>query len=211
MTIPRVAVRTDSVRVAHVEDRVATVLEDPGLIEARRRFGGLDGPASLAGALTALGTAVLVGGVLSGVGRVGYQLGLEGERDLAVAGVLAGMATLLIAFLFGGWVAGRIARYDGGRNGAFTALWFAALAAGFGVLGVVAGAEFDVYANVQLPRWFSSGPRSTEALLTGVAGVGVAAVAGWVGGRVGERWHRAADALIAHTRPGAMAHLEAPR
>lgn len=209
MTVPRVAVRTDRARLEHVERDDAVVLNDPGLVQARRRFGGVDGPASLAGALTALGTAVLVAGVLAAIGRTGYQLGLE--DDVEPAGLFAGAMTLVVSFLLGGWVAGRIARYDGGRNGALTAVWFAALAAAASVLGVLAGREFDVLANVHLPRWFSSEARSAAALLSAVAGLSIAALCGWLGGRAGERWHRQADALIAHARPGAMARLEAPR
>jgi hypothetical protein len=211
MTVPRVAVRTDSARVEHVERHVATILDDPGFVEARRRFGGWDGPASLAGALTAVGTAVLVAGVLSGLGRIGYQVGLEDDRRLSVPGLIGGLATLAVAFLVGGWVAGRVARYDGPRNGALTALWFAAMAAGVAVLASVAGTDFDLFANAHLPEWFSSDARSAGAILSGLAGVVVAAAAGWLGGHAGERWHRRADALIAHTRPGAMARLEVPR
>ena len=34
----------------------------------------------------------------------------------SVAGLVGGLAVLLVAFLVGGWVAGRMARYDGARQ-----------------------------------------------------------------------------------------------
>ena len=62
--------------------RVTPVTADVGVEEARARFGGVDIPATLAGALAALGTAVLLAGILAGVGTYGYQLGMLGAGYL---------------------------------------------------------------------------------------------------------------------------------
>ena len=116
--------------------RVTRAGDDVGVQEARSRFGGVDIPATVAGALAALGTAVLLAGVLAGVGSYGYQLGRDNVADeLSLGGLIGGLLTLLVAFLVGGWVAGRVARYDGGRNGLLTAVWFVLLAGGTGALG----------------------------------------------------------------------------
>lgn len=210
MNAPRVAVRAEGVRVEPVDDDVSVVLEDPGYAEARRRFGGIDWAATVAGATTALGTAAVLAGLLAGAGTVGYQLDRRDTDDLTAAGLVAGLALLVLAFLFGGWVAGRIARYDGGRNGAATVVWFVVLSAATAALGAWAGREHDLFGNLHLPQWFSSDARSTAAVLSGVLTLALCAAAGWLGGRGGERWHRRADALIAHTRPSAMVRLEEP-
>ena len=178
---------------------------DVGVVEARRRFGGVDVPATLAGTLAALGTAVVVAGLLAGAGTVGYQRGLRGVDELSISGLVAGLATLLVAFLVGGWVAGRIARYDGGRNGVLSVVWFVLLAAITSGLGAWAGNEYDVFPAVRLPQWFSSNARSAEALVSGLVALVVMVLAAWLGGRFGERYHRRADAVVAGTREGGVA------
>lgn len=185
--------------------RVTSVSHDPGVEEARARFGGIDIPATLAGALAALGVAALLAGVLAAAGTYGYQLGLDdAEEKLTAGGLIGGLVTLFLAFLVGGWVAGRVARYDGGRNGLLTAFWFVLLAAATAALGAWAGDEYDVFRNVNLPQWFSSDALTGAAIATGLVALAVMLGAGWLGGRLGERYHRRADDLVARTRPGAV-------
>lgn len=185
--------------------RVTPVTADVGVEEARARFGGVDIPATLAGALAALGTAVLLAGILAGVGTYGYQLGIDNaEEKLTAGGLIGGLVTLFLAFLVGGWVAGRVARYDGGRNGLLTAVWFLLLAAITAGLGAWAGDEYDVFRNVNLPQWFDRDALTGAAIGTGLLALAVMLGAGYLGGRLGERYHREADSLVARTRPGAV-------
>jgi hypothetical protein len=193
-----VSVRGDNVRVARVGG-------DVGVSEARRRFGGLDVPASLAGMLCALGTTVLLAGLVAGAGTVGYQRGVRGdESTLSVAGLIGGLAILVVAFLTGGWVAGRMARYDGVRNGVMTALWFVVLAAVLALLGVWLGDRYDFLRRVDLPQWFDDGADSAAAVGTGLLAVVVMLAAGAVGGGLGARYHRKADRVIVASRPGGV-------
>ncbi|HEX2048891.1 MAG TPA: hypothetical protein VHF27_14090 [Acidimicrobiales bacterium] len=185
--------------------QVTDVTGDVGVEEARSRFGGVDIPATIAGALAALGTAVLLAGLGSAAGSFGYQMGLEdAAEEVTVAGLIGGLAALVLAFLIGGWVAGRVARYDGGRNGLLTALWFVLLSAVAAALGAWAGEEYDVFRNVNLPQWFDTDALTPAALATGLLALVVMFGAAWVGGRLGERYHRRADSVVAHTRPGAV-------
>ena len=186
--------------------RVSDANGDVGVAEARHRFGGVDIPATLAGMLAALGTAVLLGGLLSGAGAFGYQLGLkDAATKLSLGGLIGGLATLLLAFLIGGWVAGRVARYNGGLNGLLTALWFVLLAAATAALGAWAGDKYNVFSNVNLPQWFSRNARGAAAILSGLVALAVMLGAGWVGGRLGDRYHRRGDSVVSRTRPGAIA------
>ena len=190
---------------APADVRVTDVTGDVGVEEAHRRFGGVDVPATIAGALAALGTAVILAGLLAGAGSYGYQLGLDDAAEkLTAGGLVGGLATLVVAFLVGGWVAGRVARYDGGRNGLLTALWFVLLAAVTAALGAWAGDKYDVFGNVNLPQWFDSDALTGAAIATGLLAVAAMLGAGWVGGRLGERYHRRVDSLVARTRPGAV-------
>jgi hypothetical protein len=178
---------------------VRDISNDVGVEEAKRRYGGLDLPATLAGTLAALGTLVLLGGLLAAAGNFGYQQGVDGQT-VSFAGLVLGVITLVVAFLLGGWVAGRIARYDGGRNGLVTAVWFLVLAALLSVLGAWAGNEYDVFAEAELPQWFTDDARGWPAIVSGLVAVVAMFGAGYLGGKLGERYHRRADALIVHTR-----------
>ena len=185
--------------------RVTNVTGDVGVEEARSRFGGVDVPATIAGALAALGTAVLLAGLGTAAGSFGYQRGLDdATEELTVAGLIGGLSALIVAFLVGGWVAGRVARYDGGRNGLLTALWFVLLAAAAAALGAWVGEEYDVFRNVNLPQWFDGDALTGEAIATGLLALAVMFAAGWIGGRLGERYHRRADSVVAHNRPGGV-------
>jgi hypothetical protein len=199
-------VRGDGVTV----DRVVTSTEDIGVVEARRRFGGIDIPATLAGALAALGVAVLMGGLASRVARIGYQSGGRHATDVTAAGVVAGLVTVFLALLVGGWVAGRMARYDGGRNGLMAAVWFFILP---GVMWAERAAftrRGDAATRGRLPQWFFGDGLSKTTLVTGFLAIAVMLLAGWFGGSNGERYHREADALIARTRRGGVARPARP-
>ena len=185
--------------------KVTNVTGDVGVEEARARFGGIDIPATIAGALAALGTATLLAGIGAGAGTFGYQLGRDNTpEELTAAGLIGGLAALLLAFLVGGWVAGRVARYDGGRNGMLTVMWFVVLAAATAALGAWIGDEYNVFQNVNLPQWCDSDALTGAAIATGAVALAVMLLAGWIGGRLGERYHRRADSLVARTRPWAV-------
>ena len=188
---------------------VSDARSDIGVREARRRYGGVDIPATLAGMLAALGVTVLLGGLLGAAGSYGYQLGLkDAATKLSIGGLVAGLVTLILAFLAGGWVAGRVSRYNGGLNGLLSAVWFLVLAGALSALGAWAGQKYDVFRSLDLPQWFSRNASSTPAIASGALTLALILVAGWLGGRLGERYHRRADAVVADTRPGAIA---APR
>jgi hypothetical protein len=173
--------------------------ETVGVAEARRRFGGIDVAASLAGMLVALALVVVLGGVIAAaIGAYGYQVGLEGnERELSIAGLAGGIVTLFLAFLFGGWAAGRMARYDGGKNGLMSAVWALILAAILAGLGAWLGEEYDVFRNRGLPQWFSDEAMTVGAIASGAIALLAMLLGGYLGGRWGERLHRRADATIA--------------
>src|SRR4051812_30722294 len=190
------AVRVETTGVRH-DERTA----DVGIDEAHRRFGGIDIPATLAAMLAALGLTVLLGGIAGAIGSYGYQRGAD-NGDLSIGGLVAGLVVLAVAFLVGGWVAGRMARYDGLRNGIVAALWFLAVVAGLSALGAWAGDRYDFLDEIGLP---TGSPSSTaRPIAPAVLGVVVMLAAAAIGGKAGPRYHRRADALIARTREGGI-------
>jgi hypothetical protein len=126
----------------------------------------------------------------------GGQLGASVLTGLAVLGVL-----IFLTYFFGGYVAGRLARFDGGRNGAMVLVWTFIVALILALVAVVfsgflpAGMADGIANLVQ-------GTASTVGNLAnaGVAGivVGVAALllallGGFFGGRLGSRYHTEID------------------
>ena len=185
---------------------VDEVRTDVGVAAARERFGGLDVPATLVGMLTALGLLVLLSGLAAAAaGAIGYQRGLEDTADdLSIAGLVGGLVALLVAFVVGGWAAGRIARYDGARNGLMTGVWTLLLAAAVSALAAWLGDKYDVLRSVDLPQWFSTDALTAGGIVSGIVAIAVMLLGGLLGGRWGERYHRRADAAIVGTRPGGI-------
>ena len=196
--------RPGGVRVRDVSAREAR--RDPAVRAARERFGGLDWPATLVGTLTAIAVLVLLGGLIgAAIGLIGYQTGLkDAAEDISIASLVGGLITLFVAFLIGGWAAGRMARYDGVRNGLMTAVWAIVLAAALSALAAIFGAEYDVFRNVELPQFFSRDALTLGAVVSALAAAVVMLVGGLIGGKWGERYHRRADATILGTREGGV-------
>lgn len=165
---------------------------------AHDRFGGIDVPASLVGMLTALAALVLLGGLVgAAIGAIGYQTGLSGDvEDISVASLVGGLAVLFVAYLVGGWTAGRIARYDGARNGLMTGVWTIVLAAALSALAAWLGSAYDVLGNVELPQWFDRHAVTTAAIASGAIAIVTMLVAATLGGLWGTRYHRLADETI---------------
>jgi hypothetical protein len=198
----RVDEKRDTARPVDVRtERTATTTADPyaGIALAHERFGGVDIGGSLVGMLTALATTLILAGLIgAALGTVDYQSGLEGDaEDIATWSMIGGVAVLLVSYLIGGWAAGRIARYDGARNGFATGIWTLILGAILAGLGAWIGDEYDVLRNVDLPQWFSTDAFTTRAIITGVAAIAAMFVGGILGGLWGERYHRLADRTIA--------------
>lgn len=177
---------------------------DRYLSGVRERFGKADLVASLLGMLTALGMLVFFGALIAAV-AAGFELqtNLINETgaldELEIGGAIAAAGIVLVSFLVGGIAAGRISRYDGGMNGIGTALWFLLLLAVFAALGAWVGQEYNVFANADLPNWVAQidvEEVTTVAIVMSIVFVVVMFVGGYLGGRIGESYHRKVDAAI---------------
>jgi uncharacterized membrane protein len=154
--------------------------------------------------LTALGTLVLLGALFAaGAANVDLQLNLlnqEGALDeVEIVGAIAAAAVIFVSFLLGGIAAGRIARYDGGLNGMGAALWFLLLLAVFAALGAWVGEEYNAFAAADLPNWVAQidvEDVTAAAIVMSIVSVVLMFAGGYLGGRIGESYHRRVDAAI---------------
>ena len=171
-------------------------------VRARQReeFGGINWGAAFFGWLVAVGVGALLVGLLAAAGAaVGLTTLSEAEatgnaEDIGIGGAIALLAALAIAYACGGYVAGRMSRFDGARQG-FGA-WAIGLAVTIvlAVAGIVLGEEYNVLEQLNLPAL----PVGDSELLGGGA-IALAAVivgtllAAIAGGKAGERYHRKVD------------------
>ena len=189
----------------HVEE-TTTVQEDErhGVDAARERFGGRDLPASFAGMLVALAALLLLAGLASAaIGTIAFQTGVEGnENELSLGALIAAGAVIFLAFLSGGWAAGRMARYNGALNGFMVAVWFVVLGVVLAVAGAIADSAYNLFDNLRvadatLPNWFSAEEMTTGAIISSLAFVALMVVGAVLGGLWGTRMHARADREIA--------------
>lgn len=206
----------DEMRV--VRSETVDVDRDVGVAEARRRFGGLDVPASLTGMLVALALLLILSGVASAaIGTIAYQAGVRGnQEELSIGALITAGAVVLLSFLIGGWAAGRMARYSGAFNGAMVAVWFLLLMALLAAIGAIAGDAYNLFDNLQvakarLPNWFSGDTVETAAIISAIVFVLLMFLGAVLGGLWGERMHRRADEVVARTREGGIARATSDR
>jgi hypothetical protein len=171
-------------------------------VRARQRdeFGGFNWGSAFFGWLVAIGMAALLTGILSGAGAaIGLTevSGSEAEGSAETIGALGAIlliAVLALAYYCGGYVAGRMSRFDGARQG--LGVWLLGLLATIliGVAGALFGSEYNVLDKLDLPRIpIDEGDLTTGgivALALVLLGTLLAAMAG---GKLGERYHRKVD------------------
>jgi hypothetical protein len=194
-------------RTAPEDDRDAALrgAEARRLVVGRQReaFGGVKLGSALFGWLTATGTAAILTGALAGVGAV---LGLDTpDRAAMLTGVDAQSVgwfavvtfsvILLVAYWCGGYVAARMARFNGAVQGLAVWVWALVIAIVVSLVSVIVGSQVDVLSNADLyPRLSMSPEEFTVAGLITSAAVLVASLAGAVlGGMAGTRYHRRVD------------------
>ena len=193
-------VHTDGV---HTEGAHPTRGAARDAIDAQRsRYGGIKWGAAFFGWLSANGLAVLLVALLSAAGvAIGLTQGVpstdEAAQQADTIGVVGGIVLLVIlflAYLAGGYVAGRMARFDGTRQG--LAVWVIGLlvALALAALGLVFGAQFNVLQQLNLPRIpIDEGTATTGGLIALAAVLLVTLLGAVLGGKLGDHYHRKVD------------------
>ncbi len=207
----------DADRGRNVEDRPVTstpsdrvVADDTTAVDRRDvvsrekdAFGGMKFGSCFFGWLTASGTAVLLAALVTGVGAA---LGLSRNVDVTnptpaqtesigfVGGIVL-LAIIFVAYLAGGYVAGRMARFNGLKQGLGVWLWAVIMAILIGAAGWLAGARYDVLAQVNsFPRLpLNEGTLTLGGIIAAIGVVAVSLIGALLGGLAGMRYHRRVD------------------
>jgi hypothetical protein len=166
-------------------------------------FGGMKFGSCFFGWLTASGTAVLLAALVTGVGAA---LGLSRNVDVTnptpaqtesigfVGGIVL-LAIIFVAYLAGGYVAGRMARFNGLKQGLGVWLWAVIMAVLVGIAGWLAGARFDIFAQLNsFPRLpLNEGTLTIGGIIVAVGVVAASLIGALLGGLAGMRYHRRVD------------------
>jgi amino acid transporter len=171
-------------------------------VRARQRdeYGGLNWGAAFFGWLVAIGVAVILLAILSAAGTA-FGLGDVSESDakanadtIGLVGAILLIAVLAIAYYCGGYVSGRMSRFDGGRQGFGTWAIGLIVTIVLAVAGWIFGSEYNVLEQLNLPRIpVDEGTLTTGAVIALVAVVVITLLAAMGGGKAGERYHKKID------------------
>jgi hypothetical protein len=163
----------------------------------RDEFGGVNWGASFFGWLVAVGVAAILTALLAAAGAA---IGLtrsdvtSNAEELSLGGGIALVLVLMLAYYTGGYVAGRMSRFDGGRQGLGTWALGLIVTVALAIVAVIFGDRYNVLEQLNLPAL----PVGDQTLATGGLIALAAIVLGTVlaamfGGKVGERYHRRVD------------------
>jgi len=179
-------------------DRAAVVARE------KEAFGGLKLGSAFFGWLTAVGSAVLLSALLAAaITAVRVASGNSAPTDPATIVAGAGLRTdvaivaiLFVAYYAGGYVAGRMARFDGAKQG--LAVWVLAVVAALliAALGAIAGAHWDLLGTLNgFPRLQDTTTTTvtSSGVVTTLIALAVALVGSVLGGLAGMRFHRRVD------------------
>jgi len=180
-----------------VEERTRPARPDRREVLERQRdeYGGFSWGADFFGWLSAVGVATLL---LALVAATGAAIGITSSADAtSTVGIVGGILMLLVlmlAYYCGGYVAGRMARFNGPRQG--IAVWLIGLAVTIvlAVAGAILGAQYNVLSDLQLPRIPVGEGTLTSGGLIALAAVLVGTLlAAIAGGKAGTHFHRKVD------------------
>jgi len=161
----------------------------------REEFGGFSWGADFFGWLSAVGVATLLTALLAATGAaIGLTSTSDATSTVGIAGGVALLVILMLAYYCGGYVAGRMARFDGPRQG--LAVWLIGLLVTIvlAVAGVIFGAEYNVLSGLHLPRIpVGEGSLTTGGLIALAAVLVGTLIAALAGGKAGTHFHRKVD------------------
>ena len=185
-----------------VPDRASTVARQ------RERFGGIKVGSAFFGWLTATGMAVLLIALLAAAG-VAFGVATNTSVDQAtqetqnntgtaqtvgLVGAITLLVVLLLAYYCGGYVAGRMARFNGIRQGLAVWLWGVVMALIIAAIAAIAGTQYDVFAQLNLPRLpVNEGQVTAVGAIAIGAAILAALIGALLGGLAGMRFHRRVD------------------
>jgi hypothetical protein len=170
-------------------------------------FGGIKWGSAFFGWLSAMGMTVLLVAILSAVGA-GVGLGTNNgdansaekaaNANAATVGLIGAIALaviLFVSYFCGGYVAGRMARFAGARQGVAVWLWAVFFAIIGALIAWIAGSQYNVLGNLNsFPRIpIDEGTLTVTGIITAIVAAVLSFGGAVLGGLAGMHYHREVD------------------
>lgn len=185
---------------SRIDPAAEPVYRDEVVADRRARFGGVKIGSAFFGWLTATGMMVILAALLAGVGAatgitVSTATSTAGPGAVGVYGAVAIGVIVLVAYFCGGYVAGRMARFSGARQGVAVWLWAVLFAVAMAIVGAVLGNNVAAVSGMNgLPQLAVGQADLTMAGVIALVVVALVSLLGSIlGGLAGMRYHRAID------------------
>lgn len=171
----------------------------------KEAFGGIKIGSAFFGWLAATGMAVLLTALVAAAGTaVGLATNTDvnaavgraaSNQTVGIAGIVLLLVILFASYYSGGYVAGRMARFNGAKQGFMVWIWALIAAVLVAVLGMIAGEQFNILAQLNsFPRIpVNEGQVTTTGVIAAVVVALVALVGAVLGGMAGMHFHRKVD------------------
>ena len=171
----------------------------------KEQFGGMKVGSAFFGWLAATGMAVLLTALLAAAGTA---VGLASNTSLndavnqvasngtaGLVGIIVLLVILFVSYYSGGYVAGRMARFSGAKQGFMVWVWALIAAVVVALLGLIAGQRYDILANLNsFPRIpVNEGQQTAASIVAAVVVALIALVGAVLGGLAGMHYHRKVD------------------
>jgi hypothetical protein len=178
---------------------------ETAIAREKEAFGGVKVGSAFFGWLAATGMAVLLTALVAAAGTavglatnpdVNSALGqAASNQTVGLVGIIVLLVILFVSYYSGGYVAGRMARFNGAKQGMMVWIWALIAAVIIAVLGMIAGEQFNILAQLNsFPRIpVNEGQLTTTSIIAAVVVAAVALVGAVVGGMAGMRFHRKVD------------------
>ncbi|HSO92659.1 MAG TPA: hypothetical protein VLR70_16120 [Arthrobacter sp.] len=200
--------RSQPVTAVRHDEPAHTVVEEVPTRETvvareREQFGGIQIGSAFFGWLAATGMAVLLTALVAAAGTaVGLATDTDvnatvtsGDESVGIVGIIVLLVILFVSYYAGGYVAGRMARFNGAKQGFMVWVWALIAAVVIAILGVVAGQQYNILAQLNsFPRIpVNEGDLTTTSIIAAVVVAAVALVGAVLGGTAGMHFHRKVD------------------
>jgi hypothetical protein len=200
-------VRNEPARGDRTAETVVEAAPTRETVAAREKeqFGGIKIGSAFFGWLAATGTAVLLTALVAAAGTaVGLATNTDvntavnqasNDQTVGLLGITVLLVILFVAYYCGGYVAGRMARFNGAKQGFMVWVWAVIAAIIVAVLGLLAGPQYNVLATLNsFPRIpVNEGQLNTMGVIAAVVVAVVALVGAVLGGLAGMHFHRKVD------------------
>ena len=166
----------------------------------REALGGVKVGSAFFGWLAATGMAVLLTAlVTAGGAAVSIAQGNDAEaptvETIGLTEAIVLLVIFFVAYYCGGYVASRMARFNGMKQGFAVWIWALVIAVIVSIGATVAGDKYDVLSNLNnFPRIpTNEGDVTTNGIIAALAIAAVTLVGAIMGGLAGMRFHRKVD------------------